>query len=127
MNRRIYLCGPINGCTDSEAASWRDVAKAWLGEANCIDPMRRDYRGHEDENVTGIIEGDKNDISACDVVLANCWQVSWGTPMELVYARLWCKPVIAVVPKDARVSPWLRYHTSLITDSFDDALNAVLR
>lgn len=123
---RVYLCGPINGCTDDEATSWREVAKAELGPDNCIDPMRRDYRGREDSHVTEIVEGDKNDISSCDAVLANCWHASWGTAMEIYLAHLFCKPVIAVVPPGP-VSPWLRYHCALVTTSLDDALNALLR
>jgi hypothetical protein len=42
---KVYLCGPINGCTDSECIDWRAAAKKRLSDT--IDPMRRDYRGRE--------------------------------------------------------------------------------
>lgn len=69
---KIYLCGPIAGCSDSEAHDWRDWVKEQVedhhevvpfgteagterakgsyskftrGWAKCLDPMRRDYRG----------------------------------------------------------------------------------
>lgn len=45
---KIYLCGPINGCTDDECNDWRSAIKHdWWVEQYChrtIDPMRRDYR-----------------------------------------------------------------------------------
>lgn len=112
---RVYLCGPINGCTDDEANTWREYAKAILGDENCIDPMRRDYRNREDDNVDAIVEGDIADILASDIVLANCWQVSWGTAMEIHLAAEKGIPVIAVVKPGAHISPWLRYHAEIET------------
>ena len=117
----IYLCGPINGCTDEEANDWRSQVKAAVGEENCLDPMRRDYRGREDECYDEIVDLDKIDIAASNVVLAHCWQVSWGTAMEIAIARLWAVPVVAVVEPGARISPWLRYH-SVVVDSLDKAI-----
>lgn len=121
---KVYLCGPINGCTDDEASNWRDRVKSVLGDGNCVDPMRRDYRGVEDQNVEAIVDGDVTDILASSVVLANCWHTSWGTAMEIHLAHQWNIPVIAVVPPGSRVSPWLRYHARIET-SLDDALTAI--
>lgn len=83
--------------------------------------MRRDYRGHEDQNVEQIVNGDKYDIRACGVMLANCWQVSWGTAMEIHYAWSIGKQVLAVVQPGTRISPWLRYHAQIFT-SLEDAI-----
>lgn len=113
FGRLVYLAGPINGCTDDEAINWREEVKLRLGERNCLDPMERDYRGKEDSHVNEIVEGDKTDIQLADLMLANCWQVSWGTAMEIFYAHSIGKPVIAIVPPKARVSPWLRYHAAV--------------
>jgi nucleoside 2-deoxyribosyltransferase len=124
MSQRVYLCGPIAGCTDDEATNWRELVKAALGEEACIDPMRRDYRGREDANVSEIVLGDEADIRDCDVVLANCWHVSWGTAMEIFYAASIDKPVIAVVAPGTRVSPWLSYHARVVP-SLDAALDLV--
>ncbi len=120
-----YLAGPVNGCTDDEANNWRDIAKARLSPWRCLDPMRRDYRGREDEAVAEIVQGDIADIGKCGVVLANCWQVSWGTAMEVFYAHSKSKRVIAVLPPGARISPWLRYHTEVV-DSLTAALDMVV-
>lgn len=118
---RVYLAGPINGCTDDEAVNWREVVKQRLGAENCIDPMVRDYRGKEDDSVQEIVESDKEDIYNATVVLANCWQVSWGTAMEIFFAWTMKKKVITVLPPGARVSPWLRYHSDVV-HSLDAAL-----
>lgn len=117
-----YLAGPIAGCTDNEANLWRTLAKQELGEENCLDPMRRDYRGKEDECVDEIVELDKEDIQNSDVVIANCWKAGWGTPMEIFYAHSLDMPVIAVVPRDSKVSPWLIYHTVAIVHDVHEAV-----
>lgn len=124
MTKFVYLAGPINGCTDDEAINWRQAVKDRLGVYNCIDPMRRDYRGKEAGNEDEIVEKDKLDIFCSDMMLANCWQVSWGTAMEIYYARDLLIPVHAVVPPDARVSPWLTYHAR-VHRSLDSALESI--
>jgi nucleoside 2-deoxyribosyltransferase len=106
----IYLAGPINGCTDDEAVNWRDIVKQEVGEAGCIDPMRRDFRGQEDEQYAAIVTADKDDIQRCGLVMANCWQPSVGTSMEIMYAHEHGKPIIAVHPFSKPASPWIRYH-----------------
>lgn len=126
MAIKVYLAGPINGCTDDEAINWRDLAKSLVGAENCIDPMRRDYRGKEDESVNEIVQGDLEDIDNSDVVVANCWQMSWGTAMEIHYAGSNGIPVVAIVPVGTRISPWLRYFTEHITHGVGDALEFAL-
>jgi nucleoside 2-deoxyribosyltransferase len=123
-HRRVYLAGPMFGCTDDQAATWREQAKARLGKVHCIDPMRRDYRGLEQDpaSIAELVEADKEDILMASDVLANCWQVSWGTSMEIFFSHLIGKPVIAIVPPGILISPWLRYHTEAIVTSLDEAL-----
>lgn len=122
---KVYLAGPINGCTDDEANNWRDMVKAHLGEDNCIDPMRRDYRGREDNNIADIVELDKEDIDSADVMLVNCWQASWGTAMEIMYAWDHTRiPVLAVLPEEIQASPWITYHATVFR-SLDAALRHI--
>lgn len=113
----VYLAGPINGCNDDEANGWRQGFMARLPHLEFRDPMVRDYRGREDECVAEIVQGDIADIDECDTFLAYCWQVSWGTAMEIFYAYRAGKRVILVVPEGARVSPWLRYHSHYIVSN----------
>lgn len=114
---KVYLGGPINGCTDEEANGWRDDVKALLDEAGIayLDPMRRDYRGRELEEgiAEEIVVGDKEDIEECDVLLMNCPKPSYGTAMEILFGFDRGKRVIAVLPASATPSPWVLFHADV--------------
>lgn len=116
----LYLCGPINGCTDDEACTWRQ----WFREQGCwcIDPMARDYRGKEAESYREIVDLDKLDIRECDVVVVMYTQPSVGTSMEVFYAWTIGKPVIVIDESSKPISPWLRYHSTTIVKSKEEAL-----
>jgi nucleoside 2-deoxyribosyltransferase len=120
----LYLCGPINGCTDAEANDWRTLVKEnWPGK--CIDPMKRDYRGKEAEAFREIVELDKIEVAACDVMLVNYDKPSVGTSMEILYAWERGKRIVVVCKPDAVISPWLRYHAHHFANSFADALEHI--
>ena len=119
--KTIYLCGPINGCTDEECCDWRaKVSEAWPGR--CIDPMVRDYRGRETEAFREIVELDKIDVAESDILIVNYDKPSVGTSMEVLYAWQIGKRIIVVCREDANISPWLRYHSTHIVHNFDDAI-----
>lgn len=116
---KIYLGGPINGCTDEEASGWRDALKPLIEARGdvFIDPMRRDYRGREMEPgiAEEIVRGDLDDIDSSDVLLMNCPKPSVGTSMEIFYGHSTGKPVVVVIPDDGRApSPWLVVHSDLV-------------
>lgn len=117
---KVYLCGPINGCTDEECKDWREFVKAKLPDT--LDPMRRDYRGVEDQKYEEIVEGDIEDIKESDVLLVNCSGPSWGTAMEIRFAFDRDIPVVVVHPPEMKISPWLRYHSTKFCNSFDEAI-----
>lgn len=118
-----YLCGGINGLGDAECRDWREVAKELL-QTDTLDPMRRDYRGKEDESVTQIVGGDLDDIRQSQIILINATRPSWGTAMEIVYAQQYGKVTVAFT-EGARVSPWLRFHCGTIVSSLDEAVRAI--
>lgn len=120
---KIYLAGPINGCTDAEANNWRSAVKQLHGDV--LDPMARDYRGKETEAVKEIVEGDKADIDACDGMVVWFERPSVGTSMEVLYAWENSKPVAIVNRSGKPVSPWLSYHSRGIFDSIEVALEAL--
>lgn len=123
--KTIYLCGPINGCTDEECTSWRELVKG-LWDGPTLDPMRRDYRGRGHEASTEIVELDKVDVSDSDVLLVNYEKPSVGTSMEVLYAWERGKVVVVVSAKGAAgLSPWLTYHAHHIATSFADAIGWV--
>lgn len=121
----IYLCGPINGCTDAEANNWRSAVKAHF--ANTIDPMVRDYRGKEAHAYREIVDLDKRDVRQADVILVNYDKPSVGTSMEVFYAWTLGKPVIVWCRQDAVISPWLRYHSTCIVHSMAEVIEAIAR
>ena len=58
--KTLYLCGGINGLSDSDCTDWREFCKKQLEHTHKIlDPMRRDYRGREDQCVNEIVIGFK--------------------------------------------------------------------
>lgn len=124
---RAYLCGPINGCTDDEAMTWREWFKQ---NANCmkvcfVDPMRRDYRGRESEDYREIVEMDKKDVREVDVLIVMYTQPSVGTSMEIFYAWTIGKPVILINESNKPLSPWMRYHATAIVRTKELALEKI--
>lgn len=121
----VYLCGGINGLSDSECTDWREYAKKHL-KFPTLDPMRRDYRGREMEPGIDkdIVRGDLEDIQQCSFVLANHPRPSTGTDMEIFAAHLmYKKSVVTVVPPDCVPSPWLTVNCTLLVRSLDAAIN----
>lgn len=116
---KVYLCGGINGLTDDQAVTWRERAKDLL-HCETLDPMRRDFRGREDECVNDIVLGDKADIKLSNALLVNAERPSWGTAMEIVYAFTAGKTIVAICPSDT-ISPWLRFHATRIYKSLEEA------
>lgn len=123
--KTVYLCGAINGRTDSECKDWRELAKARLDVGfNCLDPMRRDYRGAEDQSVETIVSGDIKDIDDSDIVLAVADAPSWGTAMEIFYANSISVYVVTVCGQ-SRISPWLSKHSSAIFPTLIAAIDHI--
>ena len=93
----VYLCGPIAFCEDGECVEWRERTKAEQGENfTFLDPLRRDYRGVEIENVEKLVQDDLEDIEKAHALLVGHTRPSTGTAMEIVYAFTSGKPIIVV-------------------------------
>lgn len=120
---KVYLCGPINGCTDEEAKDWRAYCSDRL-RAEYYDPMVRDYRGRELEPgiAKEIVENDKSDILGCDWMVVYYEKPSVGTSMEVLFA--WENGVRSlVIDKSGKpLSPWLSYHSAAVVASLDEAV-----
>lgn len=120
---KVYLAGPINGCTDEECKAWRAEARRMLEPIHAvIDPMDFDCRGREGDMAADIIKHDLERLDEADLVLVNAERPSWGTAMELVYARQGGKPVIAYVGLgNFDVSPWLQGHSAKVCVTLTEA------
>lgn len=122
---RIYLAGPINGCSDAEAMNWREWFKVVATDDIFVDPMKRDYRGKEANDYREIVEMDKRDIRSCDVVVVMYAQPSVGTSMEVLFAWTLGIPVIVIDESKKPLSPWLRYHATAIVASKEAAVEKI--
>ena len=125
---RVYLGGPITGCTDAVALEWRDEAKLWLNRhgITILNPMDRDFRDSPLSHLPQLVEEDKIAIELCDVVLVNFTSKSMGTAMEMLYAYERGKRVI-VVSEEFTEDPWLVYHSHNIFRTMDEALDKIYR
>lgn len=123
LGKKVYLCGPINGCSDEEAKDWRAYCARGL-TGNCYDPMVRDYRGRELEPgiAEEIVENDKSDIMQCDALLVYYERPSVGTSMEVLFAWSNGIPSIVVDRSERPLSPWLLYHCAQVVKSLDEAI-----
>jgi len=103
---------------------WRERAKRDIPEIEWVDPMARDYRGRESENVREIVESDIADIASCDIIFVWAERPSWGTAMEIVYARQAGKRIVTYC--SGRISPWLQYHSSVVVNTWEDVRTGLL-
>ena len=121
----VYLCGGINALTDSQCNDRREYAIANL-KCETLNPMRRDYRGREDEAYAEIIAGDKRDILASSAMLVNATRPSWGTAMEILFAYE-RKILVFAFTGDSKISPWLRYHATKLFRTEEEAVAHINR
>lgn len=124
---KVYLAGPIFGCSSDEISKWREYVKEALGEKQCYDPYAEnvEFHGKEQENTAAIVTTDKKAISESDILLANCWQPSYGTIMEILCAYSLGLKVLVVFPSDQPLSPWLHYHADAIVPTVDEAIERI--
>lgn len=113
---RVYLAGPITGCTYEGCTSWREFAKYALAKNDIVglDPMRaKDYLANEKcisndydtplSCARGIMTRDHWDCIRSDVVLVNligATKVSIGTIMEVAWAWDNDVPVVLVMEEN---------------------------
>jgi hypothetical protein len=120
---KVYVAGPINGCSDVECKDWR--AEVARHHPCIIDPMVRDYRGREESAYREIVELDKDDILKADAVLVRYLKPSVGTSMEILFAYDNCIPVVVWTDVGISISPWMRYHSKFIETTLNDSLLAM--
>jgi hypothetical protein len=123
-NQVVYLCGGIDGLSDSGYKDWKERAKELLN-CKCLDPMRRAYKGRGTAHYRNIVEDDVEDIHAATHVIANITQPNWRTAMEIVYSYLSNKPILAFTDDIDYVNPWLRFHCTFIYGTIETCCNHI--
>lgn len=124
----IYLSGPIQNCTDEEIFGWRKhVVSETMGWAQCIIPPVYKIDVVNRENSKPIVEGDKKNIEASDVLLLNVipGKPSTGTHQEEMFAYYKGIYVVVVHPEDKEISPWLLYHSDIVFSSLNEAIKHI--
>jgi nucleoside 2-deoxyribosyltransferase len=121
MIKRVYLAGAMYGLQD-QGQTWRHEVKARLSpnwEAVIPTPYNWDEIAPEQ-----LIKQDYELLSSSHLVMAQIRNPSWGTAMELAFAKSHGITVMAF-PKPlhvGRCSPWLQYHVSYWVADLDQAL-----
>jgi nucleoside 2-deoxyribosyltransferase len=136
----IYLAGPIENATIEEMSWWRKgiIDEMQLYPVNFLDPTRREpvhlqsryaLTGNQRRNLYNqIMTQDLMDIDRSDLIFANIRSVDGrgiGTAMEIMYASLQRKPIIAWSGKDDQHHP---FYESLVTEkhhNLDEAIEAM--
>lgn len=121
-NSKIYLSGPLAGCTTFEATAWREEALRLLGRGNCVNPA--DTWVKEEAELSGsekrrLVNGDLASIDQCKGLLYCAWKPSFGSPMELFYANQSRKLTATV--SAGPVSPWVFAHSDFIGTTVAEA------
>lgn len=145
MSKMVYLSGAIGSLSYNEAIAWRMRATKLLGlaEIRTLDPMRgkEHLEGldkipaliYEDNvewmgnSANWLVHRDLADIQHCDAMLVELTEPDHpyrGTIMEIVYARLWNKPVI-IWSTWASQSPWIAYHATVVCERLESCVDAI--
>ena len=108
---RIYLAGPITGCTYGETVDWRQQIIKALPEIQCFSPMRyksylesegvlgKSYEQIPMSSAKGITNRDRFDVMNCHAVFMNlvgATKISAGTMIEVGWADAFRKPIILI-------------------------------
>jgi hypothetical protein len=139
MEGKIYLAGPITGCSYGGCTEWREyVAKNLIPGVKVISPLRgKDYLlkeksirdSYEHTALScqkGITARDRSDVTRSDVIMVNflgAERVSIGSVMEIAWADAWRKIIIIIMDeKNIHSHSMIREVASYIVSNLDDAI-----
>ena len=121
---RVYLSGPISGCTDLQKHKWRDEVKKKYGKYfDFIDPT--DELLDQEANSAEFVEADLRAIESSSGLLANMWRESIGTALGLVHASRVGRPVVLADPNFLR-HRMLQFYADAVADSALKAAKSLL-
>lgn len=154
---KVYLAGPISDVTYDECMDWRDYAKKFFKPYGIlgVSPMRgKDYfkelmlpdetfndkfdsqlGGYEGlkepmSTAKAIFNRDKWDVWRCDLILAHLTgapKASIGTVMELSWAHVWNKLVVAtLLPDEVHNHGMLIQTMGIVVETLEEALQVTV-
>jgi nucleoside 2-deoxyribosyltransferase len=119
----VYLAGPIHEVDNP--ALWRDSLTALIHEhllgMETLNPLNLEVTA---ENRTELVRSDLSAILESDYVVAMVKKPSWGTAMEIFFAKQHRIPVIAIIqPENYAQSPWLLEHIDYRVQDYQQAFD----
>jgi hypothetical protein len=137
---KIYLSGPMNGKTKEEATGWRNRFKKILEKkiddnksvsfVEHFDPCDRWYESLEeiDRDSKTIVAIDKLEYRNADVLVVNCLEKGWGTPMEMFDAyEHYDKIVLSLVKEGEFPSIWVKEHSTQLFTRLEDIADWIVK
>jgi nucleoside 2-deoxyribosyltransferase len=116
--KRVYLAGSIY--KNPDARPWRLAAKEMLPKGwTAVDPFDFEVGKLLPSELVNL---DYGLIRGCDALIANVQAPSWGTAMELAFAKRERVPIIGWARQvDGLESPWLVAHVPKIYPTLMEA------
>lgn len=123
----LYLGGPIGGLKAKHATGWRkDVRHILSPHYKILDPL--DFGpiqpGEKDQAAT--VKQDIHLVAQADIMLAWMWQISPGTCMEMVYAKMARTKVVLAAPAAVQKRFWIPQHADHVFDTLPEAVDFIL-
>lgn len=117
--KKVYLAGSI--FNNPDPSSWRQAAVKMLPEKwEAIDPCQFE-KG--DMSPQQLVELDYSFILRCQALIARVTRPTWGTAMELAFAKRHFIPVFAWSNNIyAEQSPWLLAHVTTLSSSLEEVI-----
>lgn len=123
-NKTVYLAGPLNH-DDGLGYEWREIIGKEIKKlgGKIKDPSEFEPKIDGAEKC---VEMDKQMIEKADIILVNFTEahdnLSIGTPMEMMYAYQFDKPVITIGAED---HIWVQYHSDEIFSSVKEFIKYI--
>lgn len=103
---KIYLAGAITHSADPQSWRTRAVDLLALYDLEGLDPLKWEAKDFPPAEIVAL---DYKLILDSVAVLVDCGTPSWGTAMELAFAKQMGKPVFGW-NHPPKMSPWLVHH-----------------
>jgi len=133
-NRSFYIAHPLP--SKHKVRQWQLDVELKVG-AIFINPFYDEWgeaikleksSSRYEVNAQWLVERDLNLIAKSDGIIAIIdGNMSYGTIMEIVYAKLFKKPVFLVITNSESKHPWFRYHADKIFSNFKELEEHIIK